>query len=341
MCVDALNLAKTISFERIPAQTLPSAASMGNLGAAGLTTNETVGSASLALGRRTVPTTARRALVAGCVLAAFSLGSAWAAGVGDPTAPAPAWRASLSSALAATHDGGGSAGELAGRSTPDRADRGLARSPLDTSVTTPTPAAGVDSAATQAFSLGSPLASALTSPDPAAPVAGLDDQARALAAQVKAAEAAKKAAAKAKAAAEAAQAEAARLANVHRWVRPNYGGLSSPFGSRWGRVHEGIDLAGGYSSPILAATSGTVIYAGPESGYGEVLKIADWDGTQTWYGHMSKFLVKAGDKVKPGQKIALVGAAGDATGPHLHFEVRVNGVPIDPIPFLAARGVHI
>lgn len=340
MCVDALNLVKTISFERIPARTLPSAPSMGNLGAAGLTTNETVGSASLTLGRRTVPTTARRALVAGCAFAVVSLGSAGAAGDVDPTAPAPAWQASLSSALAVTHDGV-SAGDLPGRSTPDRADRGVARSPLDTSVTTPTRAAGVDSAPAQAFSLGSPLASAFTSADDAASVAGLDDQARALAAQVKAAEAAKKAAAKAKAAAEAAQAEAARLAKAHRWVRPNYGGLSSPFGDRWGRIHEGIDLAGGYSSPILAATSGTVIYAGPESGYGEVLKVADWDGTQTWYGHMSKFLVKVGDKVKPGQKIALVGAAGDATGPHLHFEVRVNGTPIDPIPFLAARGIHI
>lgn len=125
------------------------------------------------------------------------------------------------------------------------------------------------------------------------------------------------------------------------WVRPNAGALSSPFGRRWGRMHEGIDLAGGYGSPIRAATAGTVLYAGPESGYGRVLKLADADGTQTWYGHMERFVVKAGDHVVAGQEIALVGAAGDATGPHLHFEVRIGGVPIDPIPFLAAHGVRI
>jgi murein DD-endopeptidase MepM/ murein hydrolase activator NlpD len=195
--------------------------------------------------------------------------------------------------------------------------------------------------ATQGFSLVSPLASALTAPLDLAKPPSLNEQARQFVAKLKAAEAAKEAAAKAKAVAAAAQAEAARLANLHRWVRPNYGSISSPFGGRWGRMHEGVDLAGRYSSPILAATAGTVLYAGPESGYGEVLKIADWDGTQTWYGHMSKFLVKAGDHVKPGQEIALVGAAGDATGPHLHFEVRINGTPINPVPFMAARGIHL
>jgi murein DD-endopeptidase MepM/ murein hydrolase activator NlpD len=151
------------------------------------------------------------------------------------------------------------------------------------------------------------------------------------------------------AAAQAAQAKAAAAAKVaaaafayaHRWVRPNAGGISSPFGRRWGAFHAGVDLAGGYGSPILAATAGTVVYAGPESGYGEVVKIHDWDGTDTWYGHMEKTLVHAGEAVTPGQLIALVGARGDATGPHLHFEVHVGGVPVDPVPFLAAHGVRI
>jgi murein DD-endopeptidase MepM/ murein hydrolase activator NlpD len=106
-------------------------------------------------------------------------------------------------------------------------------------------------------------------------------------------------------------------------------------------MHEGIDLAGANRSQILAATAGRVIYAGPESGYGRIVKILDWDGTQTWNGHMAKYLVKAGDTVVPGQPIALVGSAGDATGPHLHFEVHVRGAVVDPIPFLAARGVRI
>lgn len=126
-----------------------------------------------------------------------------------------------------------------------------------------------------------------------------------------------------------------------RWVRPNYGPITSPFGRRWGRLHAGVDLGGRYGSPILAATDGTVIFAGAAPGYGRLVKIADSDGTQTWYGHMSRILVHVGETVHAGEEIATVGAAGDATGPHLHFEVRVDGVPVDPVPFLAARGVRL
>jgi murein DD-endopeptidase MepM/ murein hydrolase activator NlpD len=129
-------------------------------------------------------------------------------------------------------------------------------------------------------------------------------------------------------------------APLHRWVRPQYGPLTSGFGYRWGRLHAGIDLAGPYGSTIVAATDGCITYAGPESGYGEVMRISDWDGTQTVYGHMSAFLRRSGC-VQAGTPIALVGAAGDATGPHLHFEVRIGGTPVDPIPFLAKRGVYI
>jgi murein DD-endopeptidase MepM/ murein hydrolase activator NlpD len=125
---------------------------------------------------------------------------------------------------------------------------------------------------------------------------------------------------------------------LHRWVRPNYGPLTSPFGYRWGRLHAGIDIAGPYGSPILAATDGCISYAGPMSGYGEVLKITDWDGTETVYGHMSSF-VRTSGCVKAGTVIARVGAAGDATGPHLHFEIHVGGQPVNPIPFLARHGL--
>ena len=106
-------------------------------------------------------------------------------------------------------------------------------------------------------------------------------------------------------------------------------------------MHSGIDLAGGYGSPILAAAAGVVTYAGPEEGFGRIVKITEPDGTQTWYGHMSHYLVKAGDHVSVGERIALVGSAGDATGPHLHFEVHVGGQAIDPLPFLRAHGVRI
>jgi murein DD-endopeptidase MepM/ murein hydrolase activator NlpD len=131
-----------------------------------------------------------------------------------------------------------------------------------------------------------------------------------------------------------------RRAPLHRWVRPNWGPLSSPFGYRWGRLHAGIDLAGPYGSTIVAATDGCIRYAGPMSGYGEVMQITDWDGTETVYGHMSSF-VRTSGCVHAGEPIARVGSGGDATGPHLHFEVRVGGVPVNPIPFLAKRGVFV
>lgn len=261
-------------------------------------------------------TVRRRALLAACACAAVSVGSAWAAGPGPQGAPGP-FEATVSSALGVTHDGGDTAVRV--RTLDGRADRTLARVPIDSA------------------SAADVLAPVATQPHQES----LADAAAKLAAQQAAAKAAAAAAAKAKIAAAKAKAAAAKLAYEHRWVRPNYGGISSPFAMRWGRMHEGVDLAGGYGSRIVAAVEGTVLYAGPESGYGRVVKILDWDGTQTWYGHMSQFLVKAGDRVQAGQPIALVGSAGDATGPHLHFEVRVGGVPVDPVPFLAARGVRI
>jgi murein DD-endopeptidase MepM/ murein hydrolase activator NlpD len=127
---------------------------------------------------------------------------------------------------------------------------------------------------------------------------------------------------------------------LHRWVRPFWGVFTSGFGMRWGRLHAGIDLAGPYGAAIVAATDGCITYAGPEGGYGEVMRINDWDGTQTVYGHMSAFVRQSGC-VRAGQVIARIGEGGDATGPHLHFEVRINGVPVDPVPFLARRGVRI
>jgi len=285
-----------------------------------------------------VPSRRTRLLIAGCAMAGISSVSAISvAHAGVPQAEP--LQAAASSALPVVHANGQGFGV---RERDARADRGLARAALSPS-DSPILLSGQDNSAPTASLFDvlpgdvadSPLVTSVV------PLPTLQEQAAQLAARQQAAAAAAKAAAKGAKEAAAAKAEAARLADVHRWVRPNYGSLSSPFGRRWGRVHEGIDLAGGYGSAILAATSGTVLYAGPESGYGEVLKIQDWDGTQTWYGHMSKFLVKVGDHVQAGQPVALVGSAGDATGPHLHFEVRIGGVPVDPIPFLAARGVHI
>jgi len=129
-------------------------------------------------------------------------------------------------------------------------------------------------------------------------------------------------------------------APLHRWVRPNYGPLTSSFGYRWGRLHEGIDIAGPYGSPIVAVTDGCISYAGPEAGYGEVMRITDWDGSVSLYGHMSSF-VKTSGCVKAGQVIARVGSGGDATGAHLHFGIYVGGAPVNPIPYLAKHGLYI
>lgn len=115
---------------------------------------------------------------------------------------------------------------------------------------------------------------------------------------------------------------------------PSRGAVSSPFGMRWGRMHEGLDIAANMGEPIYAAFDGTVTYAAWESGYGNFIKLKHADGLETAYGHCSKIDVKVGDTVKKGEKIGEVGNTGNSTGPHLHFEVRMNGVAKDPTAYL-------
>jgi murein DD-endopeptidase MepM/ murein hydrolase activator NlpD len=115
---------------------------------------------------------------------------------------------------------------------------------------------------------------------------------------------------------------------------PSRGAVSSSFGARWGRMHEGMDIAASLGSPIVAALEGTVTFAGWVDGYGKLIKLKHDKGIETYYGHCSKILVSEGQKVKKGAKIGLVGSTGRSTGPHLHFEVRVNGVPKNPANYL-------
>jgi murein DD-endopeptidase MepM/ murein hydrolase activator NlpD len=103
---------------------------------------------------------------------------------------------------------------------------------------------------------------------------------------------------------------------------------------RWGRMHEGIDIAAGYGTPIAAAASGTVITAGWEGGYGNLIVIDHGNGLATAYAHQSSFAVGYGAHVSQGQTIGYVGCTGHCYGPHLHFEVRVNGTPVDPLGYL-------
>jgi murein DD-endopeptidase MepM/ murein hydrolase activator NlpD len=117
-------------------------------------------------------------------------------------------------------------------------------------------------------------------------------------------------------------------------IWPVSGPITSPFGMRWGRMHEGIDIGAATGTPIHAAASGTVIYAGWESGYGNLVVIDHGGGLATAYGHQSAIATSNGASVSQGQVIGYVGCTGHCFGPHLHFEVRVNGQPVDPLRYL-------
>ena len=125
------------------------------------------------------------------------------------------------------------------------------------------------------------------------------------------------------------------------YVKPINGGrLTSNFGKRAApkkgasTYHKGVDWATPTGTPVYASCGGTVAKAGWGSGYGYVVYINHEDGRQTRYGHLSKVLVSAGQKVKQGDKIALSGNTGVSTGPHLHFEILINGSQVNPLKYL-------
>lgn len=119
-----------------------------------------------------------------------------------------------------------------------------------------------------------------------------------------------------------------------RLAWPCGGGVVSPFGMRWGRMHEGIDLGAGYGSEVVSVAGGTVIEAGWDGGYGKSVKISHGGGLVTRYAHLSTIYVEEGESVERGETIGLVGSTGYSTGPHLHFETIVGGNPQDPLDFL-------
>jgi murein DD-endopeptidase MepM/ murein hydrolase activator NlpD len=99
-------------------------------------------------------------------------------------------------------------------------------------------------------------------------------------------------------------------------------------------MHEGIDIGVGYGTPIHAAAGGTVIYCGWEEGYGNFVVIDHGGNVATAYGHQERIAVSCGEHVEQGQVIGYVGCTGHCFGPHLHFEVRVGGNPVDPLGYL-------
>ena len=117
-------------------------------------------------------------------------------------------------------------------------------------------------------------------------------------------------------------------------IWPVSGPVTSPFGYRWGRLHAGIDIGVPYGTPIHAAASGTVVLAGWTGGYGNYTCIDHGGGMATCYGHQSSYAVSGGAQVSQGQVIGYVGNTGHSFGAHLHFEVRINGNPVDPLGYL-------
>jgi len=142
------------------------------------------------------------------------------------------------------------------------------------------------------------------------------------------------------AAQQKAQADAAAAA-AHNWV-PFIGGgyqLTSGFGMRWGSMHPGQDFAVPVGTPVKAMSSGTVIFAGWQGGYGNKVEIQYWDGTVSWFCHNSKLVVTQGEKVTPGELVSMSGNTGHSTGPHIHVEIHPqDGSPVSPLPWLKKMG---
>ncbi|OZF41118.1 M23 family peptidase [Rhodococcus sp. 14-2483-1-1] len=137
---------------------------------------------------------------------------------------------------------------------------------------------------------------------------------------------------------------AAREAAARRplFALPAQGTYTSNFGTRWGVLHAGVDVANAIGTPIYAVADGKVIDSGPAAGFGMWVRLQHADGTITVYGHIDSTLVTVGQDVMAGDQIARMGNRGFSTGPHLHFEVHLPGeVKIDPLPWLASRGISL
>jgi murein DD-endopeptidase MepM/ murein hydrolase activator NlpD len=120
---------------------------------------------------------------------------------------------------------------------------------------------------------------------------------------------------------------------VDGWKTSSFGYRRSPFTGRR-ELHKGLDIAAPNGSPIIAPADGVVTYSARKGLMGNMISIKHGYGLLTRYGHLSKMLKKKGEKVERGEIIALVGSTGRSTGPHLHYEVRLNGVPVNPEKYI-------
>ena len=117
------------------------------------------------------------------------------------------------------------------------------------------------------------------------------------------------------------------------WVTSDFGTRLDPY-SADRQMHEGLDIATPHGQQVVSPSDGVVVFNGVEGGYGKVMVLDHGYGVKTRYGHLSEVFVKLGDRVKRGEKVAAVGNTGKSTGPHLHYEVRVNGIPENPRKFI-------
>ncbi|WP_233160147.1 M23 family metallopeptidase [Pseudonocardia sp. MH-G8] len=125
-------------------------------------------------------------------------------------------------------------------------------------------------------------------------------------------------------------------------VRPVAGRLTSAVGPRWGRSHNGLDIANRIGTPVFAVTDGVVVESGPASGFGLWVVIRHDDGTKSVYGHINQTFVRVGERVDAGELIAEVGNRGISTGPHLHLEIwDRSGSKVDPASWLRRRGLDV
>ena len=111
---------------------------------------------------------------------------------------------------------------------------------------------------------------------------------------------------------------------------------TSPFGPRWGRMHEGVDMAGPVGTPVYATADGVVTFAGWQNGYGRIVIVRHPFGLETRYPHLNAIRVEVGQEVARGERVGDMGNSGRSTGSHLHYEVRVNGEAVDPMGYIRA-----
>jgi murein DD-endopeptidase MepM/ murein hydrolase activator NlpD len=128
--------------------------------------------------------------------------------------------------------------------------------------------------------------------------------------------------------------ELAEVAKKGLFIWPVEGMIYSLFGPRWGRMHNGIDISAPVGTPVSTSRGGDVVFVGWKGGYGKVVEIKHDEHYMTVYAHLSKIFVEEGDSVKDGGVIGNVGCTGRCTGPHLHFEIRYDDIPRNPLYFL-------